>query len=211
MNRKQKRFLLLALILILLVQIACETDTIFSAIDRFNCEAKGGTWRQEVINGIGLEEWCEMQPTQAPGTGGVNDATPTATKAIVDAACVGQGLAYDWSYQDYSKSSGTGGVTCNARFLFRNASNEPLYLVIYTAWDNNAMQDRGWETYQVQPAGEWEFRVSRTNYTDGVVTYSRVEKFLVVRDAPECAGILSTENQPIWEAQATSIEAISCP
>jgi hypothetical protein len=119
--------------------------------------------------------------------------------------------AYAWSYENFKTSSGTGGVTCNATFTIRSTGSEPLYVLMFTAWDNNAMQDRRWKTFQLQPGAEQEENVNRTIYTDGVVTYSAVEKLLVIRDAPECAGLLSTDSQPAWEAQALSIDPLPCP
>ncbi len=221
MKRGQKRFLFPALALVVLVQLACETVTLGSGIGRVDCEAKGGTWRQEVRSNGEVEEWCELPPTRRIGTGDANDATsvpsqegttpPSAAEASAEGKCVTPRDAYAWSYEDFRQSSGTGGVACNARFIFRNTSNEPLYLIVYTAWDNNAMQDKGWETYHLQPGGEWEERVNRTNYTDGVVTYSKVDRILVIRDAPECAGILSDESQSTWEAQASYIDEFTCP
>ena len=144
------------------------------------------------------------------------EISPISTKgsALPDSAtenCVVPQHGYAWSYEDFRSSSGTGGVTCNAAFTIRNTGREPLYVLMFTAWDNNAIQDRRWQKFQLQPGGQREEDVSRTIYADGVVTYSRVESILVVRDTPECAGLLSTENQPAWESQAVQINPLACP
>lgn len=221
MKRGIKQFLFLAFTLVLLVQLACRSDTVVSGLGRVNCEAKGGTWRQEVGANGEVEEWCELQPTQQTANSDTNIATPVPSQegitptaspeAIVEGECVVSKDTYVWSYQNIRQSSGTGGVTCNAQFVFNNTSNEAVYLIVYTAWDNNAMQNSGWKTYQVQPGGKWEEQVSQTNYTDGVVTYSKVERILVIRDAPECIGLLSDESQSTWEAQALEIDEFTCP
>jgi hypothetical protein len=134
-------------------------------------------------------------------------APPDATRGD----CVAAADTYAWSYENFKTSSGTGGVACNAQFTIRSTGAEPLYVLVFSAWDNNAMQDRRWETLQLQPGDQKEVHVSRTIYTDGVVTYSQVERVLAIRDAPECAGLLSTESQPTWEAQALNIDPLACP
>lgn len=221
MKRGLKRFVFLAFTLVLLVQLACRADTFISAMDKFNCEARGGTWRQQVRSDGELAEWCERQPTPQTGTGDANQTAtvptqegstpPVSIEPIQEVECYAPKDTFAWSYQDFQKSSGTGGVTCNARFVLSNASNEKVYLIVYTAWDNNTMKDSGWDTHQVQAGGEWGMKVSRTDYTDGVITYSKVGRILVIRDAPECAGILSEESQSTWEAQALDIDEFTCP
>jgi len=101
-------------------------------------------------------------------------------------------------------------VTCNAEFLFRNTGSDTVNLIVHTAWDNNAMQSSKWATYQVQPGNEWAGHVDRTNYTSGVVTYSKVDRILVIRDMPECISMLVDASQPKWEVQALYIDEFTC-
>jgi hypothetical protein len=120
-------------------------------------------------------------------------------------------VKYEWSYEDFRSTSGTGGVACNARFLVRNTGNEPLYLIVYTSRDNNAMRSNEWATYQLAPGDNWEGKVNRAIYNDGVVTFTRVDKIIAIRDTPECAATLADDGQAAWEAYAQEIFEIACP
>jgi hypothetical protein len=140
--------------------------------------------------------------------------TPVPTTTQDDTGrgeCIAPSNSFTWSYEGLQSSSGTGGVTCSARFVFTNTGSEPLLLVLYMAFDNNKLKNERWGTYSLQPGESQEERVSRTNYTDGVVTFSRVDSILVVRDIPECSGLLTDDSQAVWKAQSIPIEEISCP
>ena len=134
-------------------------------------------------------------------------STPTAGSS---AECIAPASAYAWSYEDIRSSSGTGGLTCNARFVFTNTGSESLSLVVYRAFDNGKLKNHSWGTYQVKPGEMYEERVSRTNYKDGTITFSGVDSLLVIRDVPACAGILGDGSQAYWEAESTIIEDFPC-
>jgi len=224
MNNVRRRYWILVFILVVLAQIACGTVT--SAIGRFECDVKGGTWRQEVRSDGEVEEWCESTPTQASATQAVTTQEiktekPTPTKKsndnsqppVVDGMevlCMPPEDDYSWSYEDFKTSSGTGGTTCNARFVFKSLSNEPLVLIVHTAMDNNEVQESGWNTYNLPAKGEWEEKVNQTNYKDGVVTYFKVDRLLVTRDAAECMFIIFNDNQAIWDQKAYYVDEFTC-
>jgi hypothetical protein len=165
-------------------------------------------------NVTGSQDPGEALTQNADTTGESSDSAispPPSTENDFNSECLASGGAYTWTYEDFRQDSGTGGVTCNARFVFKNLGNKPLSLIVYAAWDNNAMQFMGWKTYLLKPGGVWEEKVSRTNYTDGTVTYSKVERILVVNVSPECAYVTSNENQSIWDLHSQSIDEITCP
>jgi hypothetical protein len=200
--KKGKRFHLF-LVMVILTQLSCATMA--SALDRINCQSKGGQWRQEANSYGDVEEWCEMPSAQ---TG----QQPAATQSGEAGSCFAPQNTFNWSYEDLRSSSGTGGVTCNARFLFKNKSAESLTLIIYTSWDNNKMHASSWDSHQVPAGDEWEKGVSRTIYNSGVITFDRVERLLVVRNVPECVNIVPSMSQAAtWEAQAEYLDEIPCP
>jgi hypothetical protein len=94
--------------------------------------------------------------------------------------------------------------------VFDNANAEPIFLVVRTAFDNGAMLDDRWHQLELRPGEDWETQVNRTDYANGDVTYSQVIGLLVVRDAPECAHLLRADDAEAWEAEAVSIEALTC-
>ena len=121
-------------------------------------------------------------------------------------------ITYEWSYEDHQSASGTGGVTCNSTLRFKNLGPEPLLLVLYEHWDNNAMNFAGWEDYSVAVGQEWEKHISKTVYFSGIMTFDRVEKMLVIRDLPGCVNNLPGDNTGAeWEAAAEYIDDIPCP
>lgn len=207
MTYKRELGLFLGLALLILNQLACEIPVVVSDLNAVDCESRGGNWRQEVDSNGKLEEWCEMPTKQQPIT-----QPPTDTQDNEAGDCFAAPNTYNWSYEDLLSSKGTGGVTCNARFLFKNKSAEPLNLIVYTAWDNNKLNDSGWDSHQVPAGGAWEKRVNRTVYFNGVVTFDRVERLLVIRVGPECAKIVPSMSQmAAWEAQAEILSEMPCP
>lgn len=181
MKKQQKRSFLLVLILVFLVLIAC-TNIEGSFLLGTLCETRGGTWREELNREtFELREWCE--PKSTPPTVPVEDNVFDIFRS-----CIVPEDSYSWSYEDYNSSSGTGGVTCRARFLFKNTSDKPVRLYLYTSWDNNTMNFTGWDQYSVQPESEWEKPVNHTIYSTagGGVTFDRVNRMVVLWDSEEC-------------------------
>lgn len=200
--RKQPVYLLLALASLFLCQMACTFFDFFFEYTEAECLQKGGVWRVALDTG---EEWCELA---TPGTQTPTTPVPLATPGADD--CRVPASTYTLAYTGFEQTSGSGGVSCSADFVFTNLSAAPVNLILYTSWDNDAMQFAGWRTYLV-PAGQPHTeQVSRTDYTDGTATYARVERLLVIRAAPECADYLLDSNQDYWEAQAGAITFFGC-
>ncbi|MBA4420013.1 MAG: hypothetical protein C0391_02585 [Anaerolinea sp.] len=205
MNRDKQPYQVILLVLIcIFVQLACglSPETAASDFGAIDCAAKGGVWRQETNQYGELEEWCER------------NVAPTATIAEPDttAECLAARTVYHWSYEDFNSSKGTGGVACNARMVFSNRGSETLLLVLYESWDNNAMKSEGWKKYSLPPGGIHEKRVNRTIYTDGVMTFDRVDKMLVLRDLPGCVpDIPSLSLASEWADAAEYIDEMPCP
>jgi hypothetical protein len=210
--KSRKRTLFLVLIPAALTQLAC------LMLMGIECEATGGTWQRLESSDGQVAFWCTDSATlELNPSNNDNGPVPEETAALpaADAGQAGECLApqgvYTWAYEDFRQDSGSGGVVCSARFVLKNLSNDPLSLKIYTAWDNQAMQFTGWKSYSLQPGTTWEQNVSRTNYTDGAVTFLKVEHILVSYDTPACAALFSEENQSSWETQSIPIEEIACP
>ena len=55
MKKGKKLGLFLALVLVILAQLACEAATGISDLGKVDCESKGGKWRQEVDSNGRLE------------------------------------------------------------------------------------------------------------------------------------------------------------
>lgn len=191
------------MLMALSAQLACglSPEAAVSDLGSIDCAAKGGVWRQEVDSNGRLEEWCDVNITPTP----INSAPETTSE------CIAPKTTYQWSYEDLKSSSGTGGIACNARLVFVNAGSDPVRLMLYESWDNNAMSSSGWENYSIPPGGIHEKRVSRTIYTDGVITFDRVEKMLVIRDLPGCVEEIPSISQASeWADAAEEIDDISC-
>jgi len=202
MPKRKKWYLLLILMLVFSAMLACDRGDLF--IKKIQCEAKGYIW-QQVYNEEEGEYYYSCNPPPLP--------TPTRDVNTITGCMVSE-LDYSWAHENFRSSSGTGGVTCNAKFIFRNNSNEPVIAVMKTAWDNNAMNDEGWHTYSVPAGGEWETPVSRTFYNDGVTTFDHVLRLLVIRDIPACRRYVLTDDptaQALWEEKAIFIDLIPCP
>ncbi len=207
--------------LMVLAQLACLMPGQENQSMKSDCLREGGVWHIDFLD-FAFGGWCEhptsvTQTAQAasPVPATVTAPTdaiepPTATPPSEAAACVLPSASVVWTYADFERSSGAGGVTCNATFVLDNLSAEPIYLVVRQAFDNGAMQDDGWRTISLGPGVDWEADVSRTDYTKGDVTYSQVISLLVVRDAPECAPLLRADDPAVWEAAAVAVEALSC-
>jgi len=199
MKNKKMRLLLLAFTLVLLVQVAC------LAPEYYYCIITGGDWVKESWEDI---PWCDHGSTIPESISPIATNTPPIPESF---ECVAPANSYTWQYEDLHQQSGTGGTACNARLVFTSFSDKPLGLIVYTAWDNVSMQYEGWKTYHIEPGATWEERVSHVNYTDGTVTYSRVERLLVIMDVPACAHLFSDDNEPMWTVEALTIEMIPCP
>lgn len=117
----------------------------------------------------------------------------------------------NWKHVSDGQSSGTGGLTCNGRFIVKNDYQEPLFAKFYSVFDNHAMLIKTWKNMPLAPGEEGEERVSQTNYKDGVVTYTHVEKLFVFYDVPKCDWLKLDENQWIWEEKAQVIAPFTCP
>ncbi len=221
MRPRRKSFPVLLLVLLLLPVLACETATLISAGAKAECEGRGGIWKQEADAEGEVTEWCELSSEGATQTASVTSVSPTdlspsatpppAAEAEAEVGCAVPTDSYTWSYLEVEQDSGTGGVACSARFVFKNSNAEPLNLVVYSAWDNGAMKFNGWKTYLVKPGATWEEQVSRTIYKDGDVTFSAVSRLMVIRDTQACRKLLAGGNEPIWEAQALTVDEFACP
>lgn len=208
-------------VLMVLAQLACLLPGQEDKNMKSDCLRNGGVWHVDLLDAA-YGGWCEhptsvTQTAQAaspvPATVAAPTDTiepPTATPPAETAACVFPSASVVWAYVDFERSSGTGGVACNATFVFDNLSAEPIYLVVRQASDNGAMQDDRWRTVSLGPGVDWETQVNRTDYANGDVTYSQVISLLVVRDAPECAPLLRADDAAAWEAAAAGVEALSC-
>jgi hypothetical protein len=184
--------------------LSCDaSDSFVSGMEKMNCEGRGGTWRREVNANGEVEEWCENSPPpQKKETKDPDAAFPET--------CFLPPEFYSWTYVNYQDTSGSGGTSCHEDFVFTNSGAETVNLIVHTAWDNNAMKGDRWATFRVRPGDEWTGRAGRTDYADGAVTYNKVESILVVRDRPECAGLLMETSRPVWEARAAEIDELVC-
>jgi hypothetical protein len=202
MNKGKKLIRLLALVPVFSTLVSCQSLDLL--ILRIKCEAKGGIWQQsydEEQDEVYFS--CEAPPPPVP--------TPDRSDI---SGCMVYEPAWSWEHENFRSSSGTGGVTCNAKFIFKNNSTEPVILVLKTAWDNNAMKAEGWYTYSVQPVSSWETQVSRTFYTDGVTTFDHVLRLLVIEDSPACNRYVLSDDQAtqvMWEEKAIFVDLIPCP
>ena len=164
-----------------------------------------------LIWGIGgIQAPVDMIGTEIFGESTITPETTAAEAGSQEVNCAPGYDAFEWSYEGFQQSSGTGGVACNASFVFRNTSDRPFYLLMFTEFDNNAMQLSRWEKHLMQPGDEWVERVNRTNYTDGTITFSRVSRYTVIWDVPECAPLLSEGNEDTWDMRARNVEEITC-
>lgn len=141
----------------------------------------------------------------------ITPITPRKTTLIPAGDCLADIDSYNWIYENIRKSSGTGGVACNARFIVKNTGLEPFHLIVHTTWDNLAMESNQWANYSFQPGSAWEQDVHRANYSNGDTTFDIVDRIWVILDTPGCAAYLSDEMQYIWESQALYIEKFDCP
>lgn len=146
----------------------------------------------------------------ALATAGTDVFRPTATRDF-SIGCVAAPEGYAWTYENFRQSSGAGGVACNCRLVFRNNWSEPVYLIAHTAYDNNKMSGQAWQRYRLEPGGQHDEQVNRTEYTDGVVTYSKVDKVLAIRDTPDCADYVADGADDFWEMQARPVDEMPCP
>lgn len=211
MRKKQEQAILLVFVLIFLVQAACTNFELTSLLETL-CQSRGDTWRSGFKPGtFEVVEWCESKSVPTP--------IPTY-KAVIDTNrdCIVPVESYSWSYEDYKSISGSSGVSCQARFLFKNNSDKPVSLYLYSSWDNNAMNFTGWDRYSVQPEGEWEKPVNHTIYTSkgGGVTFSRVNRMVVLWDAAECRvgpgdNGKVPEDQDKWIDGTPILNDIPCP
>jgi len=166
------RIILIALVVISL-QLACRNNPVSSLFD-IGFQDDYGMGQPDISDQI-KDAGEALLPT-----------TPVYTDPQTPTECVAAKTAYHWSYEDNIISRGTGGVTCNSRMLITNTGSEPLLLMLYESFDNNAMKFEGWKSYSLPPGSIHEKRVSHTIYTDGVITFDRVDKMLVIRDLPAC-------------------------
>jgi len=214
---------LVVLGLMLGVQLACLSPDQEDNTEKAMCLRGGGRWHADVLDPV-YGGWCEWL-TSVPPTADVARPAPETAAAPTEtaipptdavttagdaAACVLPRETVVWAYVDFERASGTGGVSCNATFVFDNLSTEPIYLVVRQASDNGAMQDDRWRKVSLGPGVDWEAQVSRTDYTNGDVTYSQVIGLLVLRDTPECAPLLRADDAAVWAAAAVALEALSC-
>ena len=210
-DRTRTWILLAGLAVLGLVSLACNLPFL---VDRFDCEDGGGTWMFD----RDLDYYYCQYPEDLPlvsSTPGTQTALPTETapqpsQQPLNACLISAGQS-SWQYEDVRQDSGTGGTTCNARLVIKNRSDKTISLIAYTAWDNNAMQFNGWKKFLIQPGSQWEERVSLVNYIDGTITYSKVEKILLVENSAACAYLLPDGNESLWESQSQVIEPIPCP
>jgi hypothetical protein len=134
-------------------------------------------------------------------------------------ACIVPTNGYDWSYEDKDTRIGTGGnakgmPSCVANFVLRSNLNEDVHLLYYSVFDNDAMHSENWESRRMDAFSEWSDRVSHTGYVDGSVTYSEIQKILLLRNDPACFHYLDTNderNEILWETMSTVIEKLPCP
>lgn len=231
---KQYWKLLVSVAALGLASLACAG--VFQGVQEFDCEASGGHWRYNIQFN---DEYCEnagpeyiqkyfststpiasstlatsptqsVNPIEETPNGAIGPQTINETDAPALGTCYSESSAYEWIYEDFRQNSGTGGVSCDARFIFTNNSNEVLNLIVFTDWDNNAMHESGWKVFMVKPGGSWEYKVSLTRYTDGSVTFSKVAKFLVLPNLPECGKFLAEGNESFWDLQAVSVDDLVC-
>lgn len=186
----------LAACLLILVQLACYSGPSNAA----ECEKEGGIWVEDPGLGNKASGYCE------------HPATPTGADDLPSTpSCILPASSFTWSYEELTDNSGSGGKACFAWFVFNNTSDQPIRLEAFTDLDNNAMRISKWNTVQLQPGEAWKERVSRTEYTDGVVIYVKVVRLLVIDDSNECAHLFGQENQSFWESNSQPIDELVCP
>jgi hypothetical protein len=154
--------------------------------------------------------------TWQPAAPSLPTATPKATTMVTPAAartgvnCNVPRKAYDWSYQNRKQTSGTGGIACDAVFVFTNHFPETVRLIVKTDFDNNAMKWEKWSLFSIAPGGTWESKVSRSEYKSGVITHNGVLSVLVFRDAQECSTLFTEDRKTFWEIEALPVAPFYC-
>ena len=118
--------------------------------------------------------------------------------------------SYTWNREGAQRSSGSGGTGCRYEFTAVNVGEEPVVVLARSVMDNNSMHLETWERLALAPGETGVTQVNRTLYTDGTVTYTIVDRMLVVRDVPECQSFLSDDNEAGWLAASTPVEDFSC-
>ena len=118
--------------------------------------------------------------------------------------------SYTWNREGAQRFSGSGGTGCRYEFTAVNVGEEPVVVLARSVMDNNSMHLETWERFALAPGGTGLTQVDRTLYTDGTVTYTMVDRMLVVRDVPECQSFLSEDNEAGWLAASTAVEDFSC-
>lgn len=76
--------------------------------------------------------------------------------------------------------------------------------------DNNSMHLETWERFALPPGETGVTQVDRTLYTNGTITYTIVDRMLIVRDVPECRSFLSDDDKAAWLAVSSPVEDFSC-
>ena len=140
-------------------------------------------------------------------------------EALTIEACMVPSSGYEWSYEDFESVIGTGGnakgmPSCAANFVLRNNMNENVQLIYYSVFDNDAMHSENWKCRRLEANGEWSDRVTHTEYVDGSVTYSEVQKILLLKNDPACFQYLDSSderNKILWETMSMLIDKLPCP
>ena len=81
-------------------------------------------------------------------------------------------------------------------------------------FDNDAMYSETWKGRQIEANGAWSERVTHTKYVDGSVTYTEVQKILLLKNDPACFQYLDNNderNKLLWETMSTLIDKLPCP
>jgi len=149
---------ILGIPLVLVILLACEATSFSSGLGKVNCEAKGGTWRQEVGQNGEVDEWCEMpkneqagsisQPTEPsdqlePGNLSVEECSATAYLKV-SAPDLG------WDEND---------CACGYHITFLNShpDNSVVVFTHLTSRDEGGIQEQ-WSFHRDDPIGPGESR-----------------------------------------------------
>lgn len=208
----------LALVLAILVQLACETDTLVSGIGKIDCEARGGTWRQEVGSNGQVEEWCERSSTQVSPVdpGEPAEGLPGETQVLPFDMPTGEYLtptpasAQDCDASSYIQIQSEVVSTtqeqyyreCEYKLSVTNTHpSDGLWVVrrMNTSVHSPALDSDNsyWYSDAIFPGQAWEDQFLSTYFTDGQFSREWVDMLAVVYDRPDCLYLLRSQNAEV--------------
>lgn len=205
--KKKWKPVCLALILIMLVQLACTIEDV--APDYF-CEMRGGIWHGSTPYEDG---WCEMpkKPAPIPQSDGGSEGQPLAPQLQPDAtASEGGATPIPAPIQE---CNATGYIhplieivkntqekyyrECHYKLNLFNVHSEGIWILRHTNVSVHSSvtntDDSYWYSDLKFPGQSWEYVFRSSYYTDGQTSREGVDLIAGVYNRPECLWILTSE------------------